>query len=175
MAWSASSDTQEVNILAKVHSVKEAKTQQGIAIELENAGLSEMLSKLSPDDEVLLKGEVRYDPVRVDGKINMNPKFRIKSIHPVSLKELGVTAYKVQDPPLNFTSEELNNPRGTIHVTPEVASAITITAAVLLIQDLGGSAETQPTKHEIDRATFLSAGVLATGLFIWEMISKKKK
>lgn len=166
--------SQEAHVLVKVHSVKEAETQLGVAIELENEGLSQILSGLSPDDEVLLKGEVTYHPTRSDGAIFMSPKFRIKSIHPVSLKRLGVTNVKVQDPPMLFSSQ--NSPGlKTIHVSPEVAGAMTLTASVLLLQDLSGSASTQPLKHQIDQATFLSAGALATGYFIWKQLTEKKK
>lgn len=174
LVWGESPQNLEVHVLVKVHSVKDAEAQLGVAIELENAGLSKMLSGLAPDDEVLLKGHVTYHQTNSDGQILMNPKFHIESIHPVSLKRLGVTAVPVQEPRMTFSSAPYPGPK-SLQVSPEVAGAITFTASALMLQNLTGMAESQPLKYEIDRAMFFSAGVLATGYFIWKQISEKKK
>jgi hypothetical protein len=165
---------EDIQILARVHSIKEAEALTGHAIELEDEGLSDILQKIKPEDEVILKGYMTYRPDKSDTKINMNPVFHIQSIHPVSLKRLGITQQTVEEPNLIFTTTAPKGP-ATIPVSAEVAGAMTMTASILLLQDLTTSGATQPMKADIEKATFLSAGALATGYFIWKQIKSPKK
>ncbi len=164
---------EDVHVLARIHSIKETSTFDGHAIELENAGLTEVLKKLGPDDEVLLKGYVSYRPEKKDTRMEMNPVFHIQSIHPVSLKELGISNEKITEPSRVFTTKNIAAP-ATIKVTPEVATAMTMTASLLMLQNLTASPST-PVQNQIQQATFLSAGVLATGYFIWKQLNDSKK
>ncbi len=174
LSLAAPNAMEDVHVLARIHSIKEAEALTGHAIELENKGMSEVLTKLKPEDEVLLKGYVTYKPQRSDTKINMNPVFHVQSIHPVSLKRLGVTAQKVEEPNLTFTAASYKGP-ATIPVSAEVAGSITLTASVLMLQNLTNAGGSQPMKADLERATFLSAGALATGYFIWKQIQSSKK
>ncbi len=172
--WSRAdtSRMENVHVLARIHSIKEAETLTGNAIQLENDGLSEILQKLKPEDEVLLKGFVTYQPEKNDTQINMHPVFHIQSIHPVSLKRLGITQEKIAEPSLTFTTASAKGPL-TIPVSTAVASSITMTASILLLQNLTYAESTQPLKSDLQKATFLSAGILATGYFIWKQIATK--
>lgn len=165
---------ENVHVLARIHSIKEAEALTGHAIELENDGLSEILQKIKPEDEVILKGFVTYHPDRNDTKIEMNPVFHIQSIHPVSLKRLGITNEKVEEPGLVFSTTSYKGP-GTIPVSAEVAGAMTMTASILLLQNLSATSGTQPVKADLERAIFISAGALATGYFIWKQIQSSRK
>ena len=165
---------EEVYVLVKIHSVKDAETQLGLPIVFENQEHSKKLLSLSPDDEVLLKGHLTYHQTKSDGKLTMSTKFHIESIHPISLKRLGITEVPSMEPRMTFTSKVYPGPEG-LQVSPEIAGAITFTASALLLQNLSETANTQPLKYQMDRAMFISTGVLATGYFIWKQISEKKK
>ena len=165
---------EDVHLLAQIHSVKDAEAITGHSIKLESEGMGKILEKLRPEDEVLLKGYVTYQPERSDTKINMNPVFHVQSIHPVSLKRLGITAQKIEEPNLTFTTAQMKG-TGTIPISEEVASAMTLTASVLLVQNLTNNGGTQTMKADLERATFLSAGALATGYFIWKQIQSSRK
>ncbi len=166
---------EDVHVLARIHSIHNTRVLNGYAIEFENSGVSESLKKLAPDDEVLLKGHITYRPVKSDTRMEMNPVFHIDSIHPVSLKELGLAKDRIAEPSRTFTTTKIATPV-TIAVTPEVAGAMTMTASFLMLQNLT-SAQSPQTNSQIQQATFLSAGVLATGYFIWKQLreSKEKK
>lgn len=163
----------DVHVLARIQSIREGGSIEGHAIQLENAELKDTLKKLRPDDEVLLKGYISYSPVKHDTKMAMNPVFHIQSIQPVSLKAIGISEDKITEPPQTITMSQPKTP-GAITISPEVASAMTMTASVLMLQDLT-SPQSPTLTNDIQKVTFLSAGVLATGYFIWKQLKASKK
>lgn len=162
---------EEVTLLARIHSVKDVEALSGYAVKLEQEGLSEILTKLEPEDEVILKGSIRYNPVTVDNKTEMRPKFYIEKIIPVSLKRLGKDDFKIADPKILFSLKEKEGPK-TFPVSGKVATAITLTASVLLMQSLSHGAGGSNPQEQLQSQLLFGAGALATGLYIWEQIQK---
>ena len=161
---------EDVSLLARIHSIKDVEALSGYAVKLEQEGLAKVLSDLEPNDEVLLKGSVRYHPVTLDSKTEMRPTFHINKIIPVSLKRLGKSEFKIAEPKLVFSLAEPRGPKG-IAVNEKVATAITLTATVLLMQNLTSTSSGGP-REEIQSRILFGAGALATGTFIWEQIQK---
>lgn len=162
---------EEVTLLARIHSVKDVEALSGYAAKLEQEGLSKILTKLEPEDEVILKGSIKYNPVTMDSKTEMRPTFYIEKIIPVSLKRLGKSDFKIADPKLHFSLKEVEGPT-TFPVSGKVASAITLTASVLLMQSLTHGAGGSNPQEQLQSQLFFGAGALATGLYIWEQIQK---
>lgn len=157
----------DVTLLARIQSVKEAEAQSGYAVKLEQDGLEHVLSHLEPEDEVLLKGSIRYVPVTHDNKTNMRPTFFISKIIPVSLKRIGESEFKVAEPELVFSLPDKQATRG-FPVSAQVASSITLTATILLMQNLATSGPARGPREDLQAQVLLGSGVLATGIFIWE-------
>lgn len=162
---------EEVTVLARIHSVKDVEALSGYAVKLEEEGLSKILTELRPEDEVILKGSIKYNPVTMDSKTEMRPTFYIEKIIPVSLKRIGESEFKVADPKLNFALKESAEPK-TLPVSGKVATAITLTASVLLMQNLTHGAGDSNPQEQLQSQIFFGAGALATGLYIWEQIQK---
>ena len=169
LARSESNAFEDVTILARIHSVKDVEAISGYAVSLEQEGLAQILTELKPEDEVLLKGRIRYRPVTADTKTEMRPEFIITKIAPVSLKRLGESEFQVAEPKIVFSLAEPRGPK-TIPVSGKVASAITLTAAVLLMQNLSSEHSGKGPREKLQSEVFFGAGALATGTFIWEQL-----
>ncbi len=164
----------DVTVLARIHSVKDAEALTGYAISLEEENLTKVLSGLGPDDEVLLKGNIRYNPVTKDNKTEMHPTFYVNKIVPVSLKKLGEGKFQVTDPKIVFAINKSPSKPLEIPISGKVAGAMTLTASVLMMQNLALSGSQRTIKDQLEMNIFFTTGVLATGLFIWEQLQKTK-
>lgn len=158
---------EDVTVLARIHSVKEAEALSGYAVKLEEEGLEHVLAHLEPEDEVLLKGFIRYLPASHDNKKDMRPTFFISRIIPVSLRRIGESKFKTGESRFIFSLEGEKAPKG-IPVTGKVATAITMTATILMMQNLSTSGPTHGPMDDLQAQVLLGAGALATGIFIWE-------
>jgi hypothetical protein len=163
----------EVTIVARVHSLSEKASGLHHAIALENEGLASILSGLSPEDEVLIKGHLEYHPVKIENRTEMNPTFHVVKVIPVSLKKLGLTEVVSMESPVTFHVKPMQE-QG-LRVNGEVANSLTLTTTLLLLKDLAGNQVTQPKTDTLNSGLLFGAGVLATGLFIWEQIHSTKK
>jgi len=142
-----------------------------------NQDIKKKFESLSHGTEALMEGHITYQPVTGDNaRTSFRPFFVIESIHPVSLAELGAgnvipdTATQLSFPQTNLVIH-----RPGLPVTTEVASAITLTTSMLLMQDLTTDKTDPNGRNDIRKALFLSAGAMATVLFLYEQFTGKTK
>lgn len=162
-----------VQVLVRIHSIKDAQAATGYAIELDNQSLGDVLKSLKPNDEVILSGSIKYHPVTRDNHTELNPTFIIKSIRPISLERIGKIETRIDEPPMLFAT--LDFVPKSISISENVASAMTMTASVLLLKDLAAAHQSQSNsmQNKVNTGVLFSAGALATGLFVWEQLQKK--
>jgi hypothetical protein len=175
--------TPQIEVLAKIqttgHSVKLIRLSEGDTIPslLYDQKLEEIISRMEPEGEALVKGHITYHATTLEGQAKLEPIFIIESINPISLKLIG----KIKAPDDNelasalFRSPNKSYAPFAIPVSTEVASAITMTSAVLLMQSLAANPNQQETQQQMNTGLFLFAGVLATSVFIYDQIKSKHK
>lgn len=159
----------DVTIVARIHSLKEAQDTLHYPVVLENDSLSSVLQKLDPSDEVIMKGRIEYHPVTQEGRKEMNPTFHVEKIVPLSLQKIGRIELVPVERKITFTTPVPYSPK-TLPVSGKVATAITLTASVLLVKELSGNQTTQPVQDNINTGLIFSAGALATGVYLWEQL-----
>lgn len=169
------STVDNIHIVVKIRSIQEISKITGHPIVLEDKKLKEVISKLEPGDEVLLKGNIQNHPVVRDNKTDLNPTFHIYDIRPISLSRLGQIDKLIPDSNNTiFKAKEYGGP-GSIPVSGEVATALTLTATILMMKDLSNQPVPQPAvRDSINSGLLFSAGAMATGLFIWKQLHQKK-
>lgn len=163
----------DVTVVARIHSLKEAQDTLHYPVILENEGLSSVLKKLDPQDDVLLKGRIEYHPVTVEGKTRMNPTFHVEHIVPVSLAKIGKVELVPVEQKITFATKPPFEPK-TLGVSGKVATAITLTASILMLKELTGNQTTQPVQNDLNTGLIFSAGALATGAYLWEQFKTPK-
>jgi hypothetical protein len=167
-----------IQVLAKIHITGHAihlirlNEDDVIPSLLKNKESEKVISQMGPDAEALVKGHITYQATTIEGQAKLEPIFIIESINPISLKLLG----KVKPPDDNelasniFRSPDKNYAPFSIPVSTEVASALTLTTSVLLLQSLTASANQPQVEQQLNTGLFLFAGALATGVFIYDQI-----
>ena len=141
----------------------------------QNQNIRDVILNLEPEDETFVKGHVVYQRLEFDGSNHLKPVFVIESVKPISLRRIGDIG-NIQDFPQKSQDMVLRPNEfspWTIPVTTEVASAITMTSAMLLIQSLTASPLRPEGIQQMQRGLILSAGALMTGALIYEQITKK--
>lgn len=126
--------------------------------------------------EALVKGEVHLESISVDGKTSFRPVLVVSSMRPISLKEIGVNKSmtdSIENYPAHFNLEPLPGPL-SFPVSTEIASSITLTTTVLLMQSLTAGPETPLAKQQMNTGLVLMAGSMATLMFIYDQIQGKK-
>ncbi len=140
---------------------------------LKSKELEKSLRKMSSGDEAIVRGHIAYEGFsQIEGPIPHQAIFIIESIKPISLKSLGKMDSQLEGQNLYFPLDrrESYSPQG-FPVTKKVASAITLTAAALLLQSLTSHPNQTQELKQLDSGILLSAGIFATGLFIYEQIT----
>lgn len=167
--------SQDVEILARIQGadgkivVHHAGSGQSLPSVLASEDLIEVIKSLSPGDEAIVTGHLSYSNFNLEEKRTMTPVFVIEKIRPISLARLG----KIETVPealMEYSLPSSNYSPLGIPVTTEVASAITLTSALLLMQSLTASSTQPQTKQEINSGLVIFAGALATGVFVFEQI-----
>jgi len=139
-----------------------------------NEKMKKALNEIKDGSEAVIEGHISYEPISIDHGQQFRPFFVIDSIHPVSLSELGADARKVQiDTLLPIHSRPIYSPP-FIPVSSEVASALTLTTSFLLLESLSNVHNTNVHSDET-KALLVSAGAMATVLFIYEQVKGEKK
>lgn len=175
-AFAQRNSLEDVHVIVKVHSISEIKKATGYPFVLENPKHKEdIIKKLSPGDELLLKGRIENHPVVKDNKTELNPTFHITEIHPISLSKLGkIDQFVPAEKNTIFRNDVYNGSTKSIPVTGEVASALTMTASILMLKDLTEANSGGPKQRDqLSSGVLFSAGVMATGLLIWKQLQKK--
>jgi len=135
-----------------------------------NQNVKNQLEALKNGDEVIVVGHIRYQPSNSLEEASLKPFFIIESVHPISLKTLGMIETNINEQPLKLEPPKPFSPL-TIPVSTEVASAITMTSSLLLVESLGSSSGSNPQgRRDMNRSLIISAGTVATILFIYDQI-----
>jgi hypothetical protein len=137
---------------------------------LKDISLKKTISTLSPGDDALIEGHIIYESTMKEGQKKLKPVFLIESIHPISLQRLGKIDLKEMDQEIHIKPIEYDPKKGSIPVTANVASAITITAGVLLLQNLTPPDQGYTQNKDLNMGLIFSAGALATGIFIYDQM-----
>lgn len=171
---------QEVRLLTKIkskgsHILIQRPGGATVTGHLESKELEKSLADLEPGDDALIEGYISYESIVIEGSKSIRPKFTVTSIHPISLKRLGKVDMKEVD---KFRPQDLApqtfEPKA-IPLSSKAINAMLLTASVLTIQSLTTDDSTPQGAQNINTALFLSAGALATGVFIYEQIVNKAK
>lgn len=138
--------------------------------------IKEKLSAIKSGTEALVEGHIHYELISGNDTNQFKPFFVVSKITPISLKDLGQDAnkFEVSDSLRSFEFENKLYAPPSIPVTTEVASAITMTTALMLMNELSSGNGTDLNK-DYRNALFLSTGAMATLLFIYEQAEGKTK
>jgi hypothetical protein len=131
---------------------------------------------LKDGTEAVMKGHLTYEMMGGNESRQLRPYFVIDEIHPVSLSELGTAAGKVESK--SFVPKEISYYTYTepkLVVSTEVASAITLTTSLLLMEELTAGSGDTSARRDMRRALFLSTGGMATLLFIYDQFRGNTK
>lgn len=137
---------------------------------LESKDLLESVARLGTGDEVVIKGFLTFRTHSLEGQTQTRPLFVVNSIKPISLSEIG----KIESTPLTenyalLLREKDFSPVG-IPVSTEIASAITLTTSLLLLQSLTSRPTDVATTTQLNSGLLIFAGAMATGVFIFDQI-----
>lgn len=174
---------QKINALVKIH-----RNDNGLFLHISdkheqvpavpaNENLKKEIESLMAGDEVMVEGHLHQEFIQTGDAQKFRTFLIIDSIYKVSLRELGNIGTNIDD---NFKLyprlESEAYPLRTIPVTTEVASAITMTTGLMLMENLTSSSSADPEgRRQMRQALFLSAGTMATILFVYEQIKGKTK
>ena len=137
-----------------------------------NQNVKDKLEALKNGEEVIVVGHISYHPSNGLEEASLKPFFIIESVHPISLKTLGMIETTINDQPLKLEPPNHFSPL-TIPVSTEVASAITMTSSLLLVESLSSSSGSNPQgRRDMNKSLIISAGTMATILFIYDQIKK---
>lgn len=175
--FSQSPEWEEIRIFARIKEIKNSsvifKTENSVATGMKDEKLKKELASIKPGDEALIIGKIRYQPKTIENKTTFTPIFIIESIRPISLKSLGKVKFKEEDIHTNFYPMLVSYSPKSIPLSSDAASAITLTAAVLLMSSLTATGNEIETKQALNQGMIFSAGALATGLFIYDQLKGK--
>lgn len=130
------------------------------------------LEILKDGDEVIVEGRVRQEVISYGDFHKIHSYLVIDQLHKVSLAELGNILYQIPESQYSAAPVSPSFSPSAIPVTAEVASAMTMTTAMLLAENLSGSQGADPDgRRQIRQSIFISAGLMATVIFIYEQIS----
>jgi hypothetical protein len=99
----------------------------------------------------------------------------IQDIHPVSLKELGVGQESMIADQLPIRSLKSEYIPPSIPITTEVASAMTLTTSLLLMNELTSANTSYSLDKDLRTTLFLTTGLMATIVLIYDQIQGKNK
>lgn len=171
----------EITVIGRLEghgdSLKVIRTVEGDALQgmFEKKQIEKDLSSLQKGEEVLLKGYVTYPHYPLEGVRLPRPIFVIQSVQPISLERLGKMDDLNISEPLTLPVRRPSYAPMAIPVSAEVASSLTLTSSILLLQSLTAGPNDPQLRQQLNSGIIIFAGALATGLFIYEQISAKPK
>lgn len=149
--------------------MKSQTVDSGIAFKATEEDVKKKLDSINERKEALVFGRIDYERSQDGG---LTPVFIIERMTFVSLKELGSIHESIPDPAFS-PDKQLAFVPYTFPVTTEVASALTLTSSLLLMNSL--TAGDKDVRNDIRTGLFISAGTMATILFLYEQLSGKTK
>jgi hypothetical protein len=149
---------------------------EALPVKMMDKKVQTLFDSMKQGEEAVIQGSIEYEIVSSDGRQQMKPYFIIDSIHPVSLKEIGnkLSFTPIESPAFSMEDTTSFIPKA-IPVTTEVASAITMTSSLLLMESLSSGSGDPSGRSDLRKALFISAGAMATLLFIYEQLEGKTK
>ena len=173
-------DLQELHMIAKVKKVGESyeiyRDNKNLLIptQIKDKNIKKTLSTLEADDEVILTGRITY--LRDIEQTQMKPVFLIEGVTPISLRRLALAKHDFPELSLSYPKFEVPYSKKEFLVSTEVASTITMTTSLMLLYNLASTSGpgSPHVVQSINQGLFLSAGVLAAGLFLYKQAVKKK-
>ena len=169
-------DDQPVRALMTIHGggLESSESEPQIPSLPANDDVKRTLSQLVDGDEVMIEGRIHQETTRFEESTRTHSYLIIDSIHKVSLAELGDIKFKMPESSLTV-SERPYSPIA-IPVTAEVATAMTMTTSMLLLENLSSSPDTDPEgRRQVRQSIMLSAGLMATIIFIYEQLNGSSK
>lgn len=173
-----SQEVQPIRILSKVivsgNKIEMHYEDKVIPLEFENPETFKKTLGTSYSD-VLVEGFISYKKTLGDSS-QFKPVFIVKNLTIITLNELGkitkpgdLDHFKLQMTP----KEYYISPK--FPITAEVATAATLTGTFLLMDSLSAQNTDPNGRREINKALIISAGSMATLLFLYEQLSGKTK
>jgi hypothetical protein len=166
-----------IRIEKTAHSLKIKPTGTGPSIPAVGYSheVSKKISKLEDGSEAVIDGFIRYTYRKTEGTHQSQPIIMIQDIHPVSFKDLGVGPGSItaDQLPIRTTKSEYIPP--SIPITTEVASAMTLTTSLLLMNELTSANTSYSLDKDLRTTLFLSTGLMATIVLIYDQIQGKNK
>lgn len=171
-------DEQPVRALMKIQGsnllISENKAQ--VPSVAGNDQVKATMELLKDGDEVMVEGRIHEEVVSYGDFQKVNTYFIIDKLHKISLSELGNIIYQIPDPEIQSTSNDRLYTPVSLPVTAQVATAMTMTTAALLMENLSGEQNIDPEgRRQIRQSLILSAGLMATFIFIYEQYSGSSK
>jgi hypothetical protein len=150
------------------------ETGRPLPVIFTNKDLEKKLNDANHNDEMVIKGHIIYRPVATLEAQKMTPFLVIEEVYPVSLEAIGLKEYQGPDAVVKNLDFQYGPFR--IPVTTEVASAMTITSTFLLLNSLSSNSDLEPAgRNELRQALFISAGTMATLVFLYDQLTGKTK
>ena len=180
IAQAKTSAFEEITVIGRIEgqgaALRIIRSMEGDALPglIQNQELEKKLGELQKGDEVLIKGYITYQSFSLEEGKQLTPIFIVQSLRPISLSRLGKSE-DAKIPELQFSSNNQKHfsPLG-IPVTTQVASAITLTSSMLLLQSLASGPNDVQIRQQLNSGLILFAGAMATGIFIYEQIKSYK-
>jgi hypothetical protein len=123
----------------------------------------------------MIEGRIHYESLAgSEGQRTMKPFFIVESITPIDLRDLQIATELAPESKLTFHNATSGAPYA-LPITTDVASAITLTSSVLLLESLASGPNEPTGRREIRKAMLLSTGILATLILLHDQIKGIKK
>lgn len=177
---SAFSDDQTIRALIriekKINHINLATIPQvtSLTTVFSNEEVKEKMSHLEVGSDAIVEGKIMYHFSRIEGSHFSHPYFVINKVIPISLKSLGDFEIPKIENSQSILPKKIDYIPPSIPITTEVASAITLTTSVLLMNELTSS-QSSGLNKDLTATLFLTTGIFATILFIYEQIEGKNK
>lgn len=143
---------------------------RGIPFKTNDVLITGKLKEIDYKREAIVSGRIDYEK-NSDG--GLSSVFVIERLTFVSLKELGNIPDSIPEPTYVSGSQSAFVPY-SFPVSTEVASALTLTSSLLLMNSLTAG-DNRDVRDDIRNGLFISAGTMATLFFLYEQLSGKTK
>lgn len=150
--------------------MKGQTVESGIPFKTSVEDVKTKLATVTNKKEALVFGRIDYERNQDGG---LRPVFIIERMTFVTLKELGTIHDSIPEPVFSLDRQQAFVPY-SFPVTTEVASALTLTSSLLLMNSLTAG-DNKDVRNDIRTGLFISAGTMATLLFLYEQLSGKTK